>query len=247
MAFENVNPLASFWRKAGLCSILFSSAIPRKAESAGPGNESPGLFTSGEEASLFNSKIKQGTIAAEKCSSRIVENQKPESETETWVPTLPDKLPAQWKSKLEKTRPGHAIWTYADLALDLEAEPEDEIMRQARLLRRNFLQNLIKALHQPAGTHTFWPTRVLKNGIPTADASSFWSGVDYLGSRIIFIFGKQAFDDCEFPPDLRQFYRKCYICRLDDLDKLATMPRGQQTALALMQTAFSVAGPRGKR
>lgn len=246
MAFENESPLAGFWRKAGLGSILLSTAIPRETESSISGRV-PHQVGGQEQVSRLNPKNMSWPKAALKPSSPIVENQTSESGTKAWTPLQPDELSVQWKSRLEKTRPGHAIWTYADLVLDLEAEPKDEIMRQARLLRRNFLQNLIKALHQPAGTHTFWPTRVLINGIPKPDAPSFWSGVEHLGSRIIFIFGKQAFDDCEFPHDLSQFYRKCYICRLDELGKLASMPRGQQTALAIMQTAFSIAGPRNRR
>ncbi len=164
-----------------------------------------------------------------------------------WQPLQPAQMPENWRTRLEKTKPGLAAWTYADLALDLEAGQHDDIGLQGRQLRRNFLQSLIRDLRQPGGTHTFWPTRVLVAGVPAPDSEAFWSGLDHLGSRILFVFGQQSLEDCALPDTSPKFYRKCIIFKLDDLNKLASMPNGKQKALVIMQGAFNYYRLYGRR
>lgn len=238
MAFEVVNPLACFWRKAGLRNLLFN---------APPEKEAPGRSSAPEKAAQNFGNVprySRSKATVEQPAPLARESARPTAAASAWQPLQPSRLPPAWQARLAKTRPGFAAWTYAELAQDLEAGQQDDIAIQARQLRRNFLQALIQALRQPAGTHTFWPTRVLVEGSPEPDADAFWSGLDHLGSRILFVFGKQALKDCDFPDSNPLAYRKCLVYRLDDINKLATMPKGRETALAFMQGAFRTAGPR---
>lgn len=49
------------------------------------------------------------------------------------------------------------------------------------------------------------------------------------------------------PDTSPKFYRKCIIFKLDDLNKLASMPNGKQKALVIMQGAFNYYRLYGRR
>lgn len=247
MAFEVVNPLACFWRKAGLRNLLFNN--PPQIEYA-PQNSAPKPAAVVEKAAKSPADVprySRSRPAEEKFSATAAEKAPGNSVSPLWQPLQPAQMPENWRTRLEKTKPGLAAWTYADLALDLEAGQHDDIGLQGRQLRRNFLQSLIRDLRQPGGTHTFWPTRVLVAGVPAPDSEAFWSGLDHLGSRILFVFGQQALEDCALPDTSPKFYRKCIIFKLDDLNKLASMPNGKQKALVIMQGAFNYYRLYGRR
>lgn len=247
MAFDVVNPLACFWRKAGLRNLLFNN-LPQIENAPQRAAPKPAVAAENPVKSHVDfPRLSRKKPVEEKSPTNVAKKVSSTPEPQTWQPLKPAQMPDIWRTRLEKTKPGFAAWTYADLALDLEAGLQDDIGLQGRQLRRNFLQSLIKDLRQPGGTHTFWPTRALVDGVPTPDSDAFWSGLDHLGSRILFVFGQQALEDCALPDPNLKVYRKCLVFKLDDLNKLASMPNGKQKALVIMQGAFSIAGPRGRR
>ncbi len=97
--------------------------------------------------------------------------------------------PAPWSALLGRTRPGRVAWTYHGLGHDLCGTPNS--------LRRRRLQELIRFLSLPAGTHTFWPV-----GLPEPDEDGkpvivprpelFWDGLHRLDSRVLIVLGSPA-------------------------------------------------------
>lgn len=100
------------------------------------------------------------------------------------------------------------------------------------------MQNLIGELGQPAGTHTFWPCALRQNNALAANPEAFWSGLRWLGCRILFVFGKNAAEACGLPTPLKPVHRGALVCVLDDLEKLATSPGGKERAAAVMKATF---------
>ncbi len=101
----------------------------------------------------------------------------------------PARWPEPWSALLDRTRPGRVAWTYHGLGHDLCGTPNT--------LRRRRLQELIRFLALPAGTHTFWPV-----GLPEPDEDGkpvivprpdlFWDGLHRLDSRVLIVLGSPA-------------------------------------------------------
>ena len=226
MAFEYITPSTAFWLQTGLKYILAPINIPQEETApeakagrqdgklpkmaVGGGDKQPVLSATAEQKSAFRA----------------------------WQPLPRENLPENWRLRLEKTRAGLAAWTYLDLAADLGEEARDDIQQQSRQLRKNFMQSLIRELGQPVGTHTFWPCVMRENDAFVANSEAFWSGLRWLGCRILFVFGKNALEACGLSAPLSPVYRATLICVLEDLEKLATSPGGKARALALMKAAF---------
>lgn len=250
MAFENRNPLTCFWINYGLRNILYSHEFN--------GNLLRDVFqekyahaTISKPASTIKStstpkSVSQRLPVAQKSDFQTIKTQKP---SEKWQALAKEDLPEQWHTLLKRTKPAYAAWTYPELSMDLGPEPFDEIAREARRIRRAFLQNIIKELGQPAGTHTFWPCTIVDNNQIIANANAFWSGIKHLGCRLLFVFGQNAWEACGLPEEFDgpPVFRACYPTRLDSLDKLIAMPHGKLIASAAIQKAFKLAPPRPAR
>lgn len=106
-----------------------------------------------------------------------------------WTQTWPDNWAEDWQQLLRRTKPGRVGWTYYGLGHDLCGTPN--------LQRRQRLQDLIKFLSMPAGTHTFWPV-----GLPARDEDGnsilvpcpdiFWEAMARLGTRVLIVMGSPA-------------------------------------------------------
>lgn len=90
------------------------------------------------------------------------------------------------------------IWTYADLEYDLfTSNPSDK--------RRQLLNQIIKTLALPKGTHIFLPYRIInaegKSEIAADQGYSFfWSAVDLIRPRVLIVFGEQTISELGLPP-----------------------------------------------
>lgn len=226
MAFEYLTPSASFWLQTGLRYVL------------APHNIAPGEALPHAKVVKQKRKLPETAVEMRDIPSRVADEPELKETVRVWQPLSREELPESWRFRLEKTRNGLAAWTYLDLASDLEKEPRDDIQQQSRQLRKNFMQNLIRELGQPAGTHTFWPCVARENGSLTANPEAFWSGLHWLGCRILFIFGKEAMNACGLSAPLPPVYRATLVCVLDDLERLATSPGGKARAAAMMKATF---------
>lgn len=123
-------------------------------------------------------------------------------------PILPyEKWNLAWKQiqkqcKFSPEKPQHLsrqiIWTYADLEYDLfTSNPSDK--------RRQLLNQIIKTLALPKGTHIFLPYRIInaegKSEIAADQGYSFfWSAVDLIRPRVLIVFGEQTISELGLPP-----------------------------------------------
>jgi hypothetical protein len=123
-------------------------------------------------------------------------------------PVLPyDKWCPAWKQiqkqcKFSSEKPAHLsrqiIWTYAGLEYDLFTDtPSDK--------RRQLLNQIIKTLALPKGTHIFLPYRIInaegKSEIAAEqEYSFFWSAIDLIRPRVLVVFGEQTISELDLPP-----------------------------------------------
>lgn len=235
MAFKHLTHSANFWRQAGLKYILSPEKILAEEKNYPPRQ------ALAKEKTYASGAFEKNTIVWQQPESPDGISCAPKAPP-AWKPLARDELPAAWQIHLNKARRGYAAWTYLALAQDMGETAQDDMEKQSRQLRKNFIRNLIRELGMPEGTHTFWPCTVRENNMLIPNSEAFWSGLRWLGCRMLFIFGKDAAKACGFenlPPPV---YRACFICALDNLEKLAVAPNGKIRAAALMKSAFSIKG-----
>lgn len=113
-------------------------------------------------------------------------------------PTGPQFPWEEFRPKLHT--PSRTVWTYWELGQDFGDAPSAE--------RRQLFANIIKNLHWPSGSITFWPLSATHNGILLPHAGSFWKGVREANAQTVFCFGEQAFQSLfpgqAFKPGIRQ-------------------------------------------
>jgi hypothetical protein len=116
------------------------------------------------------------------------------------APAIAD-WPAVWQECLKKTRIAPVVWTYRELGLDLCGTPDPK--------RRELLQDLLKDLAHPPGTHSFWPFALPGQGGGDgeqqleANVPIFWEGVRLLQGRAVVIMGSQALRSLALPDSMR--------------------------------------------
>jgi hypothetical protein len=111
--------------------------------------------------------------------------------------------PAVWRERLKKTRIAPVVWTYWELGLDLCGTPDPQ--------RRDLLQELLRDLAHPPGTHSFWPPALpVRDGSGEheleANAPVFWEGVKLLRGRAVMIMGTQALHALDLPDRMRAMH-----------------------------------------
>jgi len=104
--------------------------------------------------------------------------------------------PAAWQEQFKKIRAAPVVWTYWELGQDLCGSPDPK--------RRELLQELLKSLAHPPGTHSFWPVALPDRGGDgeqrlEANAPVFWEGVRLLHGRAVVIMGSQALSSLALP------------------------------------------------
>lgn len=96
--------------------------------------------------------------------------------------------------------PSRTVWTYWDLGDDFGENPSAE--------RRKLFAAIIKNLHWPAGSITFWPVSAQHRGFLLPHPGSFWRGVREAEAQTVFCFGERAFQALfpgqDFTPGIRQ-------------------------------------------
>ena len=141
----------------------------------------------------------------------------PEPRLEAKTPKVAPKpvdWPLVWQERLKKTRVAPVVWTYWELGLDLCGTPDPK--------RREFLQDLLKDLAHPPGTHSFWPVSLPGQGGDggqqlEANAPVFWEGVKLLRCRVVMIMGPQVLHALALPDRMlamRPFQQHRYQGRL---------------------------------
>jgi hypothetical protein len=97
-----------------------------------------------------------------------------------------ESLPEPWRSLSATVEPPHPhLWTYWDLARDLDAEAESD---RSRLFRR-----ILHSLQWPEKSVIFWPPSCFEQGELVLRADIFWQGVEWIQPRYIVCFGREAF------------------------------------------------------
>jgi hypothetical protein len=143
--------------------------------------------------------------------------QNPPTERATPSPAPPVRetsWPEDWRERLKKTRAAPVVWTYWELGLDLCGAPDPK--------RRELLQELLRDLAHPPGTHSFWPPALPAqdgNGERALEANApvFWEGVKLLRSRAVMIMGEQTLRALALPERMlamRPFQQARYQGRL---------------------------------
>jgi hypothetical protein len=151
--------------------------------------------------------------------------------------------PAAWRERLKKTRFAPVIWTYWELGLDLCGTPDPQ--------RRELLQELLRDLAHPSGTHSFWPP-----ALPAQDGSGeheleanapvFWEGVRLLRSRAVMIMGTQALRVLALPDRMLALhpfqpirYQGRLLILLPSPDELIHEARRMQTLREFLRQALA--------
>ena len=114
--------------------------------------------------------------------------------------SCPADWPAAWRERLKKTRTAPVVWTYWELGRDLCGTPDPK--------RRELLQELLRDLGHPPGTHSFWPMALpAQNGDDEQELEAniplFWEGIKLLHSRAVMIMGSQALRALALPERMR--------------------------------------------
>ena len=128
-----------------------------------------------------------------------------------------------WAQRLNATRPGLIVWTYAALGQDLLGVQSEGLDK-----RRAFLSQLLRDLNHPGGTHTFWPVILPESAEPNApftpDADSFWAGMARLKARAVVALGDDAVQALGLPQPLgfmqQTIYRGALVLSVWDVADL---------------------------
>ena len=151
-------------------------------------------------------------LAREECVSRTpLREDAPRAEAKApRAEPNPAEWPAAWRECLRKTRATPLVWTYWELGRDLFVAPDPQ--------RRELLQEILRALAHPPGTHCFWPVALPgRDGEPEVNAPVFWEGVRLLRGRVVVIMGTQALGALDLPdrlPELHPFQQARHQGRL---------------------------------
>ncbi len=130
-------------------------------------------------------------------------------------------LNAQWQDRLHRTKAARVLWTYWNLGNDLcgQASPE----------RRALLQQILRDLKHPVGTHSFWPIALPEQGVLTPNIPAFWEGAEHLGARVLIVLGDDAAEALGFPltsiPIKQLKHRGMAIILAKDMDVLIQNPQ----------------------
>lgn len=81
--------------------------------------------------------------------------------------------------------PSRTVWTYWELGLDFGPNPDVD--------RRELFKAIIKNLHWPGGSLTFWPLSFPNQGALIGNKGSFLRGVRETGADTVICFGEKAF------------------------------------------------------
>lgn len=90
------------------------------------------------------------------------------------------------RSLIRFLRPAYSLWTYYDLALDIDQNFAGQ--------RGELLKKIIQGLNWPAGSYTFWPVSSMHSEGLTPDRNLFLRGLKRISPAYTFVFGRQAFE-----------------------------------------------------
>lgn len=247
MAFAHLSPAGAFWRNLGLAYILAPPGSPALRGARANAAEEPRPQKAPEGAkdpAPASTHASWGKNAPKTKRQDAPGPQKRQGGKNVFPPMRPflprEKWPPAWQAQFGRARPGLVGWSYWELARDLAGAGRAD---EGRDRRRAFLQNIIRDLSFPPGTHAFWPVCMPDGqGNFSANDEAFWSGLNALGCRILILMGEKAASAARLPDDLspfcQQMWQGQYVCFLPELDELANGRGSYGRLLALLRSIF---------
>ena len=197
MAFTDINARTALWGSRGLHWLLQKDDVSKAAFLLH-------VFPQKSTSAISPQNIKHSQIQRRKkalCAPTSENVQRPsEQHGLQKANVIPQhRWPVSWRNRFDATRKGRVAWTYAQLGQDLLGMQTDGLEK-----RRNFLQNLLRDLGHPAGTHTFWPAMMPADPDAAFKPAPgvFWSGAKLLGARVVVALGASVAEMLELPENL---------------------------------------------
>lgn len=195
-----------------------NAAAAPQPKTSSPNTSTSAFYQTQSPAEQFKASIEQKTTPNKAKFSPLLAKQEKKSKKEQPLsafdknplkqPILPySAWPESWKQiqrqcKFSSEKPAHLsrqiIWTYAGLEYDLFTE-------NPSAKRRDLLNQIIRTLALPKGTHIFLPYRLINAGgeselAKEQEYSFFWSAIDLIRPRVLVVFGEQAISELDLPP-----------------------------------------------
>jgi hypothetical protein len=199
-------------KQAGLEYLLFDEAQAQAIRGSGreaavkPESPDSGRVVSRQPPSAQAARAPAGDMQLARDSQVLYQGAPPRPAAKTPHappnppnPPNPADWPADWQERLKKTRPAPVVWTYWELGRDVSGVPDAK--------RRDLLQDLLKDLSHPPGTHSFWPLALPgPDGEQELSANTpvFWEGVRLLQSRAVVVMGSKALYALALPAGMRE-------------------------------------------
>ena len=216
-AFTQINPVARVWQPRGLNWLLLPHERAQAIQQAAPAQR-PQFQSRPQAPNAPNTSARLEPAPQSPDPPRETSPQRPVP-----VRNLPTQLPPAWAQRLQATRRGLIVWTYAALGQDLLGVQSEGLDK-----RRAFLSQLLRDLNHPGGTHTFWPVILPESAEPNApftpDADSFWAGMARLKARAVVALGDDAVQALGLPQPLgfmqQTIYRGALVLSVWDVADL---------------------------
>lgn len=237
MAFETLNPVCAIWQGFGLRYLLARPYPARalvapqaKVVGSGQGRHSPSAAPRQVEAKW------QPSVTTTPETAKTARQP-------GFTPIPVESWPQLWQEQFKLARKGKIAWTYWNLGADLLAARDVIPAREGKAKRSRIMQRLLRELGSPAGTHTFWPAHLDPDVEPTAQPELFWSGVKFLGCRVVIMMGSKAAGKLLNQKGLRPLTQLRMhghiVWILNDLDLLEENSANFSHVLAFLRQAMS--------